>query len=70
MAAVDHFHIAEQLVGESFEGAGTMSGREVAKAQVHATLALTDTLREVLGELVTLREAAQSISAATPQPDR
>jgi hypothetical protein len=69
MAAVDHFHIAEQLVGESFEGAGTMSGREVAKAQVHATLALTDTLRNVLGELAIIREAAQLMSAAPP-PDR
>lgn len=45
MAHVDHHWIAEQLVGESVQGAGTMSGREVAKAQVHATLALADILR-------------------------
>lgn len=66
MARVDHYHVAEQLVGESVQGAGTMSGREVAKAQVHAMLALTDTLRDVLGELAIIREAAQLISAAAP----
>ena len=66
MAAVDHFHIAEQLVGESFEGAGTMSGREVAKAQVHATLALAEILRGVSAELAVIRQAAQIMSAATP----
>ncbi len=64
--AVDHFHIAEQLVGESFEGAGTMSGREVAKAQVHATLALAEILRGVSAELAVIRQAAQIMSAATP----
>jgi hypothetical protein len=69
MAAVDHFHIAEQLVGESFEGAGTMSGREVAKAQVHATLALAEILRGVAAELALIRQAAQDMSADTP-PDR
>lgn len=67
--AVDHFHIAEQLVGESFEGAGTMSGREVAKAQVHATLALAEILRGVSAELAVIRQAAQIVSAATP-PNR
>ena len=64
--AVDHFHIAEQLVGESFEGAGTMSGREVAKAQVHATLALAEILRGVSAELAVIRQAAQIMSGATP----
>jgi hypothetical protein len=67
MADVDHFHIAEQLVGESMEGAGTMSGREVAKAQVHATLALAEILRDVCAELSVIRQAAQAISAAAPQ---
>lgn len=66
MAAIDHFNIAEQLVGESFEGAGTMSGREVAKAQVHATLALADILRHISAELSTIRQAAQAMSAASP----
>jgi hypothetical protein len=69
MARVDHYHIAEQLVGESVQGAGTMSGREVAKAQVHATLALTDILRDVSAELSVIRQAAQLISAGT-QPDQ
>jgi hypothetical protein len=66
MARVEHYHIAEQLVGESVQGAGTMSGREVAKAQVHATLAMADILRGILGELAIIREAAQPISAAKP----
>jgi hypothetical protein len=66
MAHVDHYHIAEQLVGESMEGAGTMSGREVAKAQVHATLALAEILRDVFAELTMIRQAAQAISAAGP----
>jgi len=67
MVNVDHFHIAEQLVGESMEGAGTMSGREVAKAQVHATLALAEILRDVSAELIMIRQAAQGISAAAPR---
>jgi hypothetical protein len=67
MADVDHFFIAEQLVGESAEGAGTMSGREVAKAQVHATLALVETLRGISAELVVIRQAAQ-LMAAGMQP--
>jgi hypothetical protein len=63
MAEVDHYWIAEQLVGESVQGAGTMSGREVAKAQVHATLALVETLRGISAELVVIRQAAQIMSA-------
>jgi hypothetical protein len=66
MADVDHYWIAEQLVGESAEGAGTMSGREVAKAQVHATLALVETLRGIAAELVVIRQAAQIMSAGAP----
>ena len=66
MARVDHYHIAAQLVGESVEGAGTMSSREVAKAQVHATLAIAEVLGDVLRELAEIREAAQVISAAAP----
>ncbi len=66
MARVDHYHIAEQLVGESVQGAGTMSGREVAKAQVHAMLALADILRDVSAELSTIRQAAQLMSAGAP----
>jgi hypothetical protein len=69
MADVDHYLIAEQLVGESVQGAGTMSGREVAKAQVHATLALAEILRGVSAELAMIRQAAQIMSAAAP-PDR
>jgi hypothetical protein len=69
MAGVDHYRIAEQLVGESVQGAGTMSGREVAKAQVHATLALAEILRGVAAELALIRQAAQDMSADTP-PDR
>src|SRR5258708_5993901 len=33
MADVDHYQIAEQLIGESVQGAGTMSGRAVANAR-------------------------------------
>jgi len=66
MSDADHFHIAEQLVGESVQGAGTMSGREVAKAQVHATLALAEVMRDVSAELTIIRQAAQIMSAATP----
>ncbi len=66
MAEVDHHWIAEQLVGESVQGAGTMSGREVAKAQVHATLALAEILRGISAELAMIREAAQIMSAVPP----
>jgi len=66
MADVDHYWIAEQLVGESAEGAGTMSGREVAKAQVHATLALAEILRGISADLAMIREAAQLMSAVPP----
>jgi hypothetical protein len=66
MPDVDHKWIAEQLVGESVQGAGTMSGREVAKAQVHETLALAEVLRGISAELTVIREAAQIMSAAAP----
>ena len=66
MADVDHYGIAEQLVGESVQGAGTMSGREVAKAQVHATLALAEILRGMSAEIAMIREAAQMMSAVPP----
>jgi hypothetical protein len=66
MADVDHYWIAEQLVGESVQGAGTMSGREVAKAQVHATLAMAEILRGICAELTAIRQAAQVISATAP----
>jgi hypothetical protein len=66
MPDIDHNWIAEQLVGESVQGAGTMSGREVAKAQVHATLALAEILRSIAAELAMIREAAQLISAFPP----
>ena len=66
MADVDHHWIAEQLVGESVQGAGTMSGREVAKAQVHATLAVAEILRGIAAELAMIREAAQIMSAVPP----
>ena len=63
MAQVDHYSIAEQLVGESVEGAGTMSVREVTKAQVHATLALVQVMRGISDELARLM-------AALPPPGR
>jgi hypothetical protein len=63
MPDVNHYGIAEQLVGESVQGAGTMSGREVAKAQVHASLAITEILREIAAELATIRQAAQFMSS-------
>ena len=63
MADVNHYGIAEQLVGESVQGAGTMSGREVAKAQVHASLAIAEILREIAAELASIRQAAQFMSA-------
>jgi hypothetical protein len=66
MADADHHHIAEQLVGESVEGAGTMSSREVAKAQVHATLALAEILQGISADLAMIREAAQIMSAVPP----
>jgi hypothetical protein len=66
MAEVDHYLIAEQLVGESVEGAGTMSGREVTKAQVHAALALVQVLRGISADLAVIREASQVMSAVPP----
>jgi hypothetical protein len=60
MPDVNHYGIAEQLVGESVQGAGTMSGREVAKAQVHASLAIAELLRDIAAELALIRQAAQS----------
>jgi hypothetical protein len=60
MSDVNHYGIAEQLVGDSVQGAGTMSGREVAKAQVHASLAIAEILRDIATELATLRQAIQS----------
>lgn len=66
MADVDHYLIAEELVGESVEGAGTMSGREVTKAQVHAALALVQVLRSISADLAVIREAAQVMSAVPP----
>jgi hypothetical protein len=60
MPDVNHYGIAEQLVGESIQGAGTMSGREVAKAQVHASLAIAAILRDIAIELAAIREAAQA----------
>jgi hypothetical protein len=66
MSDVDHYWIAEQLVGESVQGAGTMSGMEVAKAQVHATLALAEILRGISAELAMIREAAQVMSGGAP----
>jgi hypothetical protein len=60
MPNVNHYGIAEQLVGESVQGAGTMSGREVAKAQVHASLAIAELLRDIAAQLAAIREAAQS----------
>jgi hypothetical protein len=66
VADVDHYLIAEQLVGESVEGAGTMSGREVTKAQVHAALALVQVLRGISADLAVIREAVQAISAVPP----
>ena len=62
MTYVDHYGIAEELVGESVQGAGTMSGREVAKAQVHATLALAEILRAISAELTMIRVAALTMS--------
>lgn len=67
MADVDHFVIAEQLVGESVEGAGTMSGREVTKAQVHAALALVQVLRGIAADLSAIREATKAMAAALPR---
>jgi hypothetical protein len=43
-----------------------MSGREVAKAQVHATLALAEALRDISAELTIIRQAAQVMSADAP----
>ena len=60
MSDVNHYGIAEQLVGDSVQGSGTMSGREVAKAQVHASLAIAEILRDIATELATLRQAIQS----------
>jgi hypothetical protein len=43
-----------------------MSGREAAKAQIYATLALAEILRDVPAELTITRQAAEIMSAATP----
>ena len=66
MPDVNHYGIAEQLVGESVQGAGTMSGREVAKAQVHATLALAEAMRDISAELTIIRQAVQARPADAP----
>jgi hypothetical protein len=66
MADVDHYRIAEQLVGESVQGAGTMSGREVAKAQVHATLAMAEVLRGISADLALIRQLAETMSRGAP----
>ena len=43
---------------------------ELGRAQVHATLALTDVLRGILAELTVIRQATQLSSAASPPTDR
>ena len=58
MASINHYGIAEQYVGDKAKGSAHLTSQELAKAQVHATLALAAILRDVSAELTAIREAA------------
>jgi hypothetical protein len=60
-----HYARAKYLVGRKDKGAGRRipgghvrdaTDQEVAQAQVHATLALVDVMRELLSELAAVRQ--------------
>jgi hypothetical protein len=54
MARPDNYEVALQRAE-----AGRISEIEVGRAQVHATLALADILRDVVAELTAIRQAVQ-----------
>jgi len=54
MANGNHRQAAEQMIDGR-----RISEIELGRAQVHATLALTDVLRDILAELTAIRQAAQ-----------
>lgn len=62
---MNHYQAAE----ERLDGR-RLTEIEVGRAQVHATLALTDVLRGILAELAVIRQAAQLSSATRPPSDR
>jgi hypothetical protein len=51
----NHYQAAEQVIDGR-----RVTEIELGRAQVHATLALTDVLREILAELSMTRQAASS----------
>jgi hypothetical protein len=65
MTHVSHYQAAEQMIDGR-----RISEIEVGRAQVHATLALVEILRDISAELSMIRETAQLISASTPPPGR
>lgn len=65
MTNMNHYQAAE----ERLDGR-RLTEIEVGRAQVHATLALTDVLRGILAELTVIRQAAQLNSATSPPSDR
>jgi hypothetical protein len=50
----NHYQAAEQMIDGR-----RISEIELGRAQVHATLELTDVLRQILAELTAIRQAAQ-----------
>ena len=65
MANANHYQAAE----ERLDGR-RLTEIELGRAQVHATLALTDILRHILAELTAIRQAAQPSSTASPPTGR
>ncbi len=43
-----------------------MSGREVAKAQMHATLAMAEVLRGISADLALIRQLPETMSCGAP----
>jgi hypothetical protein len=65
MANANHYQAAEdRLDGHR------LTEIELGRAQVHATLALTDILRGILAELTAIRQAAQLSSTESPPTGR
>jgi hypothetical protein len=54
MANENHRQAAEQIIDGR-----RISEIELGRAQVHAALAMTDVLRDILAELTAIRQAAQ-----------
>ena len=65
MASMNHYQEAQ----EKLDGR-RLTEIELGRAQVHATLALTDVLRGILAELTVIRQASQLSPASSPPTDR